>query len=74
MATDNVWSNPGGTPGQQVALIRRDSEAWRELAAALDQDASHIRIWADGGTFKVKVGEGMWSWPLDVGGDPTSQG
>jgi hypothetical protein len=66
MATQDVWSNPGGTPGMPIVKIERDSEAWRELRAALDQPAGYIRISAANGELTVKVGEGSWSWPLDV--------
>lgn len=67
MKRDNVWANEGGTPGMPICRVERGSEAWTELEHALSNPtARYLRISASDGYLKVKVGEGIWTWPLDV--------
>ena len=68
MKRDDVWANEGGTPGMPICKIALDSEAASELLSALKSDRRYLRISAHGGNFKVKVGEGIWTPPLDVEG------
>jgi hypothetical protein len=66
-ATENVWANPGGTPGMPICKIERGSEAWQHLQEAFnDADAAYVRISATHGELKVKIDEEIWTWALDV--------
>jgi hypothetical protein len=61
-----AWKDNAGMG--RIAKIERGSEAWALLMDALSEEtgASYVRIADDGGTLKVKVDEGGWTWPLDV--------
>ena len=50
-----------------IIRIEENSEAWAEIARGIEADRA-ISIAQDGptDTLKVKIGEGMWSLPLDI--------
>lgn len=70
MKRENVWANEGGTPGMLICKIERGSEAWNLLLEALNSEVPYLRVGATDGNLKVKIFEGIWTWPLDVHAQP----